>query len=94
MQATDSNILHRAQHSCMCIWIIVSFAYVYDVRESETHLDKRFAAEGRPEELPEGHLEVAAADAAQVEERIWPSSQQEDAPETVPESDNTQGLWS
>ena len=82
------------KHSCMCIWIIVSFAYMYDGRDSETHLDKRFATEGCPKELPEGHLEMAAADAAQIKERIWPSSQQEDAPETVPETGTTQELWS
>lgn len=49
-------------------------------------LHKGLPCHGGPDELPEGHQEVPAADAAQVEERVRPGSQQKDAPEAVPAS--------
>jgi hypothetical protein len=48
------------------------------------HFDKGFATEGGSEELPEGHLEMAAADAAQVEQGIRPGCQKENSPEPIP----------
>jgi len=38
-------------------------------------LEKGFANEGGPEEVPEGHQEVTAADAAQVKGCIGPGCQ-------------------
>ena len=48
------------------------------------YLDKHFANECGSKETPEGHEEVAAADAAQVKGSIGPSSQQQDAIEAMP----------
>lgn len=48
------------------------------------HLDKHFANECGSKKVPEGHEEVAAADAAQVKGSIGPSSQQQDAIEAMP----------
>lgn len=48
------------------------------------YLDQRFAAESRPKELPEGHLEMAATNAAQIKQCIRPCCQQENTPEAIP----------
>jgi len=50
------------------------------------HLDQGLPTKGGPKELPEGHLEVAAANAAQVKERVRPCCQQKDPPEPIPAS--------
>ena len=55
-------------------------------RGGVTHLDHGLATEGGAEEDPEGHEEVAAADAAQVKQGVRPCRQQEDAPEAMPAS--------
>jgi hypothetical protein len=58
-----------------------------------THLDAPLADEGGTEELPEGHEEVAAADAAQVKGGVGVGGQQQDAPEAVGLHGRQAGGW-
>lgn len=53
---------------------------------TSTDLEKGFANESCPKEVPEGHEEVATADATQVKGCIGPSSQYEDAHKPMPAS--------
>ena len=66
----------------------VACAMKHDEREmweeGNAHLDDSLATEGGAEKDPEGHEEVPAADAAQIEQRIGPRRKQENAPETTP----------
>jgi hypothetical protein len=56
------------------------------LERGKAHLHNGLPSQSGPKELPEGHQEVAAADAAQIEEGVRPRRQQEDAPETMPET--------
>ena len=54
------------------------------LQRGSPHLDEAFAYERGPEELPERHEEVAAADAAEIKGCVRPGSQHQDADEAVP----------
>jgi len=52
--------------------------------DKSTYLHNGLAGERGAKEFPEGHQEVAAADAAQVKQCVGPCCQQKYAPEAVP----------
>ncbi len=66
----------------------VQLMMMYDDRQNwshgEPHLNDAFADESGAEELEEGHAEVAADDAAQIEECVGPGSQQQHPHEAKP----------